>query len=320
MPRCFVHIGSEKTGTTSIQRYFGRNRDSLREQGFWYPRSCASPKADVHRPLSDAALGDELGPHGELARAFETEFRQELQSGVHTAIFSSEFFHSRVRSTEPAERLKEFLSRYFDSIRIVFYARRQDHLAVSMHSTAVRSGKSAATRAIEIYERKQHHYFDHLGVANLWAGVFGDANLVCRIYERPRLANGDVIDDIAAIIGLPPDDNRRRVKANESLSYVCMNLLLRLKKSRHRDNDLLRRAILQTDRDLELPRLPFMTKREAQEFMARFAESNREFFATRVSPDLAKDFDDSFGKFPDDLLEPTAQEMLEFLFALDQHR
>jgi hypothetical protein len=34
----FLHIGSHKTGTTSIQRLLSRHRDSLAAQGIWYPR------------------------------------------------------------------------------------------------------------------------------------------------------------------------------------------------------------------------------------------------------------------------------------------
>jgi hypothetical protein len=34
----FLHIGSHKTGTTSIQRLLSRHSDSLAAQGIWYPR------------------------------------------------------------------------------------------------------------------------------------------------------------------------------------------------------------------------------------------------------------------------------------------
>ncbi len=32
-----LHIGTHKTGTTSIQKYFRKNENALRENKIWYP-------------------------------------------------------------------------------------------------------------------------------------------------------------------------------------------------------------------------------------------------------------------------------------------
>ena len=36
-PRLLLHIGSQKTGTTSIQQFLARNRSILSERGFYVP-------------------------------------------------------------------------------------------------------------------------------------------------------------------------------------------------------------------------------------------------------------------------------------------
>ena len=37
--KAFLHIGTEKTGTTTIQHFFAHNRSNLLEDGFLYPYS-----------------------------------------------------------------------------------------------------------------------------------------------------------------------------------------------------------------------------------------------------------------------------------------
>src|ERR1700690_4476721 len=53
---CFLHIGTEKTGTTSIQNFLSKNRPRLKKQGIIYPRS---PGNQSQRDLTVYALGDE---------------------------------------------------------------------------------------------------------------------------------------------------------------------------------------------------------------------------------------------------------------------
>lgn len=55
-----LHIGSHKTGTTSIQRFLGRNREALRHQGIWYPT-----EAEL------LAGGRDLIPHLNFARSLD---------------------------------------------------------------------------------------------------------------------------------------------------------------------------------------------------------------------------------------------------------
>lgn len=37
--KCFLHIGTEKTATTTIQSFLSLNRKRLREYGYFYPES-----------------------------------------------------------------------------------------------------------------------------------------------------------------------------------------------------------------------------------------------------------------------------------------
>src|ERR1700743_2147225 len=194
MKRCILHIGSEKTGTSSIQKYFGQHRAALVNEGFWYPKTFSREPAHVHLELSDAALDGSLSARNPAGRAFADERARAEEAGAGTAVFSSEFFHSQLRDAAALERLKDFLRPHFDSCHVVYYARRQDHMLASMHSTAVRGAWTTNPSALSVYESKGHYYFDHVAVCDLWASAFGRESLTCRVYERDKLTNGDIVD------------------------------------------------------------------------------------------------------------------------------
>jgi hypothetical protein len=119
MPLCVLHIGSEKTGTTSIQRYFSDNRTAHLREGFLYPRSAAYPGDHVHRKLSDAVRAGQNLEGLRLAGRFEKECARAAENGAKVVILSSEFFHSHIRNADAIGRFHDFLARRFEQIRVV---------------------------------------------------------------------------------------------------------------------------------------------------------------------------------------------------------
>ena len=115
-------------------------------------------------------------------------------------------------------------------------------------------------------------------------GLFGRENLICRVYERDKLMNGDIIDDFSSVIGLSIDSDRSRVASNESLSFETMSALLLLNGSKHRDNKELRRKLIAIGNKRNGKRIPMLTKADARNFLSKFDESNRNFFSKYVDP------------------------------------
>lgn len=315
MTLCILHLGSEKTGTSSIQKYFGQHREALLKEGYWYPKSFTNPVGHVHLKLSDAAVDGSLAKDAAVAAEFREEFESVRRRDLKAAVFSSEFFHSQLRDEASVKRLKEFLGHYFDRFQLIYYARRQDQMLASMHSTAVQGGWTTNRDALSVYETKGHYYFDHLAVCDLWAGQFGRETLACRIYERDRLINGDIIDDFSKLIGLGLSSGRDKVASNESLSFETMAVLLLLNGSRHKDNKELRRKLIATGRKRAAKRVPMIARAGAKAFLARFAEVNKAFFAKFIDPSLASDFSSDFSSFPDNVPQsPSADVLVDFIF------
>jgi hypothetical protein len=315
MTLCILHLGAEKTGTSSIQKYFGTHREALLRDGFWYPESFTNPAGHVHLKLSGAAADGSLKPSGPQSSAFREELDKALARGAKAAVFSSEFFHSELRDKASVERLKTFLSAFFDRFMLVYYARRQDQMLASMHSTAIQGGWTTSRQALSVYESKGHYYFDHAAVCDLWSDAFGRENLVCRIFERDRLVNGDIVDDFMTTTGASLDETRPKVSANESLSFETMHVLLLLNASRHKDNRDLRRKLVATGKKRDAERTPMLTRDEAERFLRRFDESNRRLFSRYVDAALAGGFAPGFDKFPQTVPDPPPpRQVLDFVF------
>jgi len=315
MALCILHLGSEKTGTSSIQKYFGARRDALLQKGFWYPDSFANPAAHVHLKLSRAAINGSLGDDAPEVIEFRKEYDTAMAAGVTATVFSSEFFHSEMREPATLERLRAFLDKFFDRFQLVYYARRQDQMLASMHSTAVKGGWTTDKHALSVYESKGHYYFDHLAVCDQWSAHFGRENLECRIYERDKLTGGDIVNDFAHVIGLERGAEQIYVSANESLSFETMSALLYLNASAEKDNRELRRKLVARGRKRNGSRIPMITKSEAREFYAKFRDSNEKFFARYVDKNLATGFSEDFSNFPDAIPEMPMAEVLAFISA-----
>ena len=315
MKLCILHLGSEKTGTSSIQKYFSQHRADVLREGVWYPKAFTNSNGHVHIRLSDAAVQGTLDKNAPVA----AEFREEIEARSRDAkacLFSSEFFHSELRENAQVARLHKFLRGFFDEIRLIYYARRQDQMLASMHSTAVQGGWTTNRAALSVYATKGHYYFDHNAVCDLWAGEFGREALTCRVFERDKLSGGDIVDDLRAAIGLPRDEKESRLSSNESLSFETICVLLALNGSRHKDNKELRKRLIATGRQRGGKRVPMLTKDEAKAFLAKFDEANRAFFARYVDPRLATGFAPGFESFPDAMPDPPpAEELLSFVFS-----
>ncbi|HSC18190.1 MAG TPA: hypothetical protein VLC74_04670, partial [Rhizomicrobium sp.] len=116
----YLHIGTEKTGTTSIQAFMAANRALLKQHRILYPRS---PGETNHIGLAGLAQDRERGElWKKLAiRSLEERdlYRQKLadflsgELGEHSfraAIMSNEHCSSRLLSEGEVGALRDFLS------------------------------------------------------------------------------------------------------------------------------------------------------------------------------------------------------------------
>jgi hypothetical protein len=284
-----LHIGTEKTGTTSVQRFFKVNREMLARNLVLYPET---PGRSNHTGL--AAAAQSIAKHGPLRRSLglRTEeqalaHRAQLIEGLarevaerpyKLAVMSGEHCSSRLLDDEEVRWLRDEMSRFFDRIHIIIYIRRQDDYLLSTYSTSIKSGSTAALSLPP--ERAIENRYDHWDVLERWSRVFGRQNVTCRRFERKALKNGDIVDDILGVIGLDPGlPYKRPEDVNEALDAESLEFLRLMNKYIPR----FVKGKINPARDNLVPLLarvssgPLVTLSTAEldKFMALFEESNR---------------------------------------------
>ena len=151
--RAIIHIGTAKTGSTSLQSFLHQNRNKLLEYGYAYLTT--SGLKNQHKLATYCFDADQVNEHtsdlgisNTISRAeWKSNFKRQLLAepksfdrNVHTLIILLELFHSCLNSDAIIFRLKDPLSPLLESISTLVYLRRQDQLATSRYSTMIRSG------------------------------------------------------------------------------------------------------------------------------------------------------------------------------------
>jgi hypothetical protein len=231
----FLHIGTEKTGTTSVQKFFKANRELLKRNGIVYP---AAPGNQNHTGLAASAQDDEKrGPLrkslGIKNRADVLRFRAEMLTELaaelserpyKTAFMSGEHCSSRLLDDVEVQWLKDELGKFFDKMHIIVYIRRQDDYLLSTYSTSVKSGSTNPLRIPP--DRTIEQRYDHWDMLQRWARVFGRDKVICRKFERATLKSGDIVDDVMDIAGIDPALGFERPEdVNEALDAETLEFL-----------------------------------------------------------------------------------------------
>ncbi|MCR9134536.1 MAG: hypothetical protein NXI27_00965 [Alphaproteobacteria bacterium] len=203
---CILHIGAEKSGSTSLQHWFYANRACLAESGICLSDALGSPtnrklslyfqrRVDGWTKTND--LEDRDKRRAFLKPALD-RLRQEVkqaENDAHTFLITSEHLHSRLDRQDLLDELGEFMFSLFESIEVVGYVRNQAELAVSAYSTALRVNE---TRSLADYIKNigpETYTFNHHASASLWSNTFGNSSVRFRVFDNClKMANGVVTD------------------------------------------------------------------------------------------------------------------------------
>ena len=230
-----VHIGTDKTGTTSIQGFLRHNRAALAERGCLVPRS---PGTTRHIRVGMFIMPDDdlvnsqdwfRGEYGDLpVDEFRQRFRKRLFREMREAdptrmVFSDEalFGAAPVR----LKRLRRFTERIARSTRVVVYLRRQDDHLISLYQQHVKRGQ--CQRLTTWAQQDRAPFYDYHRRLGEWRDHLGPDVLVARPFERAGFVGGDLVDDFieAADLRDVAGDLERIGTRNESLNAESVEFL-----------------------------------------------------------------------------------------------
>ncbi len=311
--RCVLHIGTPKTGSTTLQSFIQANRDRLAERGVWAPRSlgrnhvrlCVSMmRPDRRDGNAPRVLHIQRAPDiPTLARrvteAFDAETAAAFGDGPRpaTLLITSEFFQQFLNEPDEIARLADWLLARAERVEPLLYVRRQADYVVSMASTRMKdSGVDFPMRFPDGTPR--HLRYEDADA--LYSSAFGAEGMRVRVYERGALKDGDLIPDFLDALGLAPWPGMVR-PAPENLS-IRPELQKFLAHINRLAPPFVKGAPNPERIELGALHARFQgrgvtpTPEEARAFTERFAAGNEELRA-RYHPDRPRLFSDDYSAF-----------------------
>lgn len=316
--RIVLHIGFEKTGTTTIQNALWFNAKALRNQQVLYPLGFGRRG---HEHLAIALIRPELMQDirywQQLVQdpAEYPDFRNSTQAALgrqiehvkpDVMVVSTEFLSSRLESADEVRSVREFFSGWSDDFTIVAWIRRQDDTFVSHYSTTL---KGSGDQRLDVYDTRAF-WLDYNRVLGDWAEVFGADNLVIRTFPP---SNGDLLKEFSEASGIPELKAPPQERLNPSLDHLNASLLADLNKRfpthvNKAPNPNRRGLVDFLEARSKGPKLE-IGKAQRQALLADYAEGNE---ALR-----ARYFPDRNTLFPEDVRDRPVPDMAGYEDALD---
>lgn len=239
--KCFLHIGTEKTGTTLVQEWLYSNTAKLSASGVFLSKKIGIPNnrklCAYFQTLTDDYFSDNLIDNeqkrkrhfGGLLKALSKEIKI-ANKRHHSIVISSEHFSSRLSTVDEIRSLKDFLASLFSEIKIICYVREQSQLRRSLYSTYL---KHWGTETLDNWKTNiniDDHYFNYAVMLSKWSDVFGVESIEAVIYDRRNFKENDIRKDFINRISSSLDIssfNYSIETSNESMSYL-QGFLVRL--------------------------------------------------------------------------------------------
>ncbi|WP_072240318.1 hypothetical protein, partial [Campylobacter coli] len=214
----YVHIGTPKTGTTTIQNFLF-NQDKIKKYGFYYPKNFISKQQ--HWPLMTAVKTQKINLKLLLA---------EIKgSKCEKVIFSSEGFSWVFNGKQNLVSLKKILKELgFKKIFIICYLRSVEDLLASLSMQDIKEARMPSYK-MPPFSHYKNYIFNYKWLLQLWGEIFGKENLIVRLFDKNEFYQGDLLKDFIHSIGLEWDDEFIiPPKQNESLDLISLELMTRI--------------------------------------------------------------------------------------------
>lgn len=214
-PEIILHVGTEKTGSTSIQSMLSDSYSELIASQTLFPSSLGAPG---HIHFTACALANKpLHPIRNLLslkdnnafNEFVSETKIRLKQEISVArpskiIISDEHIAPHLSDKETLLALKNMCSEFGEVTSVIIYLREQDDFRLSLFSEAVKSGNLKGfdpLQPLPIFHDIPYR-LDYLAILNNLSSVFGKHLIFPRIYDRNLFPDMNVCADFINICGI----------------------------------------------------------------------------------------------------------------------
>lgn len=324
MKTLYIHIGTPKTATTSLQHFCDENEKILEEQGYCYPIFPHKFKG-VSITRNGSFLGWVSSSKKDKRNKLEEEkyFRQGMDMVLENfrkfdnVILSEEATWSAAfRRGKPYiwEQIRQEAEEHGYGVKIIVYLRRQDSLADSWWKQKVKVGRRIYSTSSweEFVSDPSQLEFDYYGAIKKIEAVLGKENIIIRRFGKQYFKNGSIYEDFMEALGVRYDSRFviSEGKRNNSLfgnSHEIKRILNMLNMNKH-DRLFFKRIVREiSDNHTDLKGETMFSAEEARQFMEKYREGNRKLMQEYFGKDEDL-FDMDFSKNKKWVLDHTEME------------
>ncbi len=226
----YLHIGTEKTGTTSVQKFFHQHRSMMEENySLLYPKFGYSAVAQfelvaaIHE-MSNGGRKAEFAPNVDYnpEETWEQFCSQVRATKCKKVFVSVEHFSSRLNE-EGVKFISTCLKNNLPEFKVVIlvYLRNQVDMLQSSYSTYIKTGGVKSVFEYINNIKEADTYCNYFNLITLWAKYFGHEAIITRNFNLLDKQKG-VVGDILETINIPTTDFTFNVNSNKTWNPVFL--------------------------------------------------------------------------------------------------
>ena len=274
--RCFIHIGTHKTGTTSIQHMLRRGSPALATLGYWYPRAGRLEDHPGHHNIaweisSDHRFRTRFGTTDDLLR--------EVHNRSEDIILSSEDFQSALHHRA---RFSDFISRLQScgfAVTVILYTRAQSEYLARIYLSLLLFGLELPFDAVlqPVLDQAVFRWrewvlnFDYADLFDR-LGALADVGVIARSYGR---AHTSICADFLSIFNMTLRDVSIGGELSENRSWPLRDYLQVFLTNRRRRAPLAHEQRVVTQLVSPAARAIHLSPGVTRKLVERYRDSNR---------------------------------------------
>ncbi|KGR90093.1 hypothetical protein CD30_13600 [Ureibacillus massiliensis 4400831 = CIP 108448 = CCUG 49529] len=238
--KLIIHIGTPKTGTTSIQNTLYASRLSFMDYGLYYPKFLPHDhiygftslfKDDPENLIFFRQKDLKSDQMNEKQTLYKNNWIKEFETFQgHCFIISAEKLSEL--TIDEVRKVKNFVEQYFEEIEIIVYVRPFNALIPSAIQESIKGGfvSSSFEDLFRLCMNDKNHWIFYSNSIKSWINIFGRESVTVRPFNKKAFKNNDLIDDFLETIGYGEVDTRKIKKftGNESIGKYSVTLLSKL--------------------------------------------------------------------------------------------
>lgn len=294
MKTLYLHIGTPKTATSSIQKFLKENWDVLQKHGYFFPESLHMYPGVNARRNAHFLVGKVQNEKGERDKKKETiylkeglqQIRDAFENYDHVILTDESIWYCLSYGKKSLlYDLKKEADEQNYQIKVIVYLRRQDKFLLSRWNQSVKQRTSHVSQMpcdqyLKMTQEKNEKIYQYDKKLDEIAKVIGKENLIVRRFVPESWRDGSIIHDFMHEIGMDVTSEFQELEENVNLRLDKNTT--EIKRILNQESEFSEKEISYMGKYLkeisktyiEKDTTEMLSKEELQQFLKKYEEGN----------------------------------------------